>query len=85
MKSPALKQAIRPLKELEADEREKYGKFVATHKATSEILELERKAAKDRAKKLMAAGRKEAAIAALAEFAEDIPAPVPRRFIVNDG
>lgn len=84
MKSPALKQAIRPLKELETGEREKYGKFVAIHKATSEILELERKAAKDRAKKLMTKGSKEAAIAALAEFSEDIPAPVPRRFIVND-
>ncbi|MCQ2044994.1 Protein of unknown function [Stutzerimonas kunmingensis] len=84
MKSPALKQAIRPLKELEDREKEIYRKSMATHKATSEILELERKTAKDRAKKLMAEGKKEAAIAALTEFSEDIPAPVLRRFIVND-
>lgn len=84
MKSPALKQALRPLVALEAKERERHLAALTEYKAAGEILEIERKAAKDKAKKLMADGKKDAAIAAIAELADDLPAPVARRYIVND-
>lgn len=84
MKSPALKQALRPLVALEAREREKHQAAMTEYKAAGEILDLERKAAKDKAKKLMTDGKKDAALAALTEFANDLPAPVSRRYIVND-
>lgn len=84
MKSPALKQALRPLVALEAKEREKHREALTEYKAAGEILEMERKAAKDKAKKLMTDGKKDAAIAAIAELADDPPAPVARRYIVND-
>ena len=84
MKSPAMKQALRPLAALEAKEREKHRDAMTEHKAAGEILDLERKSAKDKAKKLMTDGKKDAALAALTEFANDLPAPVARRYIVND-
>ena len=84
MKSPALKQALRPLSALEAKEREKHLKAVQEYKAASEILDMERKAAKERAKKLVTEGQKEAALEAIAEVSSDLIAPVARRYIVND-
>ncbi|MBT8766297.1 YfjI family protein [Metapseudomonas boanensis] len=84
MKSPALKQALRPLVALEAKEREKHGQALIKYKAASEVLELERKAAKDKAKKLMTEDKRDAALTALTEFANDLPTPIPRRYIVND-
>ncbi len=84
MKSPAMKQALRPLAALEAKEREKHRDAMTEHKAAGEILDLERKSAKEKAKKLMTDGKKDAALAALTEFANDLPAPVARRYIVND-
>ncbi len=84
MKSPALKEALRPLAALESKERTKHREAVIAHKASEEILELERKAAKERAKKLMAEGNKDAALAAITELAGDLKEPVARRYIVND-
>lgn len=84
MKSPALKQALRPLAAIEAREREKHVEATTEHRAAAEILDIERKSAKDRAKKLMADGKKDAALTALSEFADDLPSPVLRRYIVND-
>lgn len=84
MKSPAMKQALRPLINLEAREREKYKNAIAEHKAASEMLGLERKAAKGKAQKLLVDDKKDAALAALAEFASDLAEPLERRYIVND-
>ncbi|MCQ4323073.1 DUF3987 domain-containing protein, partial [Stutzerimonas stutzeri] len=84
MKSPAMKQALRPLAALEAKEREKHKEAMTEHKAAGEMLELERKSAKDKAKKLMTNGDKAGALAELTRYADDLPPPVPRRYIVND-
>ena len=84
MKSPALKQALRPLYAIESREREKYAEAINEHKAAGEILDMERKVAKDSAKKLMAEGKRDDALAAVSRFAVDPPAPVSRRYIVND-
>lgn len=84
MKSPALKQALRPLADLEARERDKHRVALIEHKAAEEILELERKAAKEKAKKLMMDGKRDAAMATIAELAGDLAEPNARRYIVND-
>jgi putative DNA primase/helicase len=84
MKSPALKHALRPLAALEAKEREKHSEAMSEHKAAGEVLELERKSAKGKAKKLFDDGDKSGALAELTKFADDLPPPIPRRYIVND-
>lgn len=84
MKSPALKQALRPLIAIEEKEREKHQDAVLEYKAAGEILDMERKAAKEKAKKLITDGNKEAAKAAIAALANDLAAPTARRYIVND-
>lgn len=84
MKTPAMKQALRPLSALEAREREKHREAVTEHKAAGEILDIERKTAKEKAKKLMGDGNKEAALAELTKVANDLPSPIPRRYMVND-
>ena len=53
MKTPALKQAMLPLRNLESRERERYGQAQAEHKASSELLDMKRNAAKAKAKKAL--------------------------------
>lgn len=84
MKTPALKQAMRPLMALEAIERESHARAICNHKAELELQEIERKSARGRAKKMMDDGDKSAAMKELAKVADDLSAPVPRRYIVND-
>lgn len=84
MKTPCLNTGMAQLYRLEAKERDKHKQAMTEHKATSEVLDLERKAAKDKAKKLVGEGKKDAAVAELSKFADDIPAPAQRRYIVND-
>lgn len=84
MKSPALKQALCPLTALEAKERQKHGEAMSEHRASGEVLELERKAAKEKAKKFIGSGDKDAALAELSKFSDDLATPVLRRYIVND-
>ncbi len=64
-KTPALKQALRPLHALESRERNQHGQAEAQYKASSELLEMERNAAKLKAKKLLGSGDKNAALAEL--------------------
>ncbi len=84
MKSPALKQALRPLAALEAKERKKHAEAMSEHKASVEMLDIERKAAKVKAKELVEKGNKEAARDALSAFASDLQMPFARRYILND-
>ena len=84
MKTPALKQALRPLHALESRERIQHGQAEAEYKASSELLEMERNAAKLKAKKLLGSGDKNAALAELNRLASDMLAPVLRRYIVNN-
>lgn len=85
MKTPCLSTGISPLYRLEAKEREKHKAAMTEHKAAGEVLELERKAAKEKAKDLVKKGNKDGALAELSKFASDAPSPTQRRYIVNDG
>ncbi|WP_312842250.1 DUF3987 domain-containing protein [Stutzerimonas nitrititolerans] len=84
MKTPALKQAMLPLRNLESRERERYGQAQAEHKASSELLDMKRNAARAKAKKLLDGGDEDAALAELNRLSSDMQAPVLRRYIVND-
>lgn len=84
MKSPALKRALRPLDALESRERIKHSQAKSNHSASCELLEMERKSAKDKAKRFLSSGDKNAALAELNKFSSDIQAPTQRRYIVND-
>lgn len=84
MKTPCLGAGMTQLYRLEGKEREKYSQALTEHKAAGEILEMERKAARDKAKKLVGSGDKETALAELAKYADDLPPPKQRRYIVND-
>ncbi|WP_423812428.1 YfjI family protein [Pseudomonas asiatica] len=84
MKTPALKQAMLPLRNLEARERERYDQAQAEHKASRELLDMKRNAAKAKAKKLLDGGDEDAALAELNRLSNDMQAPVLRRYIVND-
>ncbi|ENZ1247874.1 MULTISPECIES: DUF3987 domain-containing protein [Pseudomonas] len=57
MKTPALKQALRPLDALETRERNQHSMALEEYRTNSELLDIERKAAKSKATKLVASGR----------------------------
>lgn len=84
MKSPALKQALRPIAALEAREMELHRRALTEHVATGEVLELERKLARERAKKLVSSGDTNAALAEMAKVVDSSEPPSLRRYIVND-
>ncbi|WP_176491958.1 MULTISPECIES: DUF3987 domain-containing protein, partial [Pseudomonas] len=56
MKTPALKQALRPLDALETRERNQHSMALEEYRTNSELLDIERKAAKSKATKLVGSG-----------------------------
>ncbi|MFJ2385398.1 YfjI family protein [Pseudomonas protegens] len=84
MKTPAINQTLRPIVALEARERERQNKALTEHKAAGEMLEMERKSSKAKAKKLVDDGDRAGALTELAKYSDDLPPPTPRRYIVND-
>jgi putative DNA primase/helicase len=83
MKTPALKQALRPLDALETRERKQHDLAVEEYRTNSELLDIERKAAKSKATKLVGSGDKVGAREELTKVSSDMQAPVLRRYIVN--
>nr|WP_207389715.1 DUF3987 domain-containing protein [Stutzerimonas kirkiae] len=84
MKIPALKQALLPLRALDARERERYSQAQAEHKAASELLDMKRNAARVKARELYSGGDENAAQAELKRHSSENPPPIQRRYIVND-
>lgn len=84
MKTPALKQALRPLDVLETRERKQHNLAVEEYRTNSELLDIERKAAKSKATKLVGSGDKIGARDELTKVSSDVQTPVQRRYIVND-
>ncbi|MEQ6889078.1 YfjI family protein [Halomonas sp. CS7] len=85
MKSPALGAMRFPLDDIEADARRAHEQMQAIHIGDAEIAEMEHKAAKKRAEKLVAEGKSDEAKTVLEEvdsLAE--PPEHPPRLIVND-
>lgn len=84
MKTPALKQALRPLDALETRERKQHDLAVEEYRTNSELLDIERKAAKSKATKLVGSGDKVGAREELTKVSSDMQTPVQRRYTVND-
>lgn len=85
MKSPALKAMRFPLDAIEAELRAEHESALAQHATDAEILEMERQAAKRRAKKKAEKGDREGARDELAQVDDlDEPSESPPRLIVND-
>jgi hypothetical protein len=83
MKSPALKEALKPLAAIEANGKEQYQKELAIHAAETDLQEIEKKSAKDEARKLSRQGKRDAALCCLTVI-EPIVEPSRKRIIVND-
>lgn len=84
-KSPALSEMRFPLDAIEAELREKHEATLAQHADDAEIVEMEREAAKKRAKKKAGEGDRDGARDELAKIASlDEPPKSPPRMIVND-
>lgn len=84
MKTPALKQALRPLDALEIRERNQHYIALEEYRTNSELLDIERKAAKSKATKLVGSGDKLGAREELIKVSSDVLPPVQRRYTVND-
>jgi hypothetical protein len=84
MKTPALKQALLPLRALDAKARERYSQAQAEHKAASELYDMKRNAARVKARKLYCGGDENAAQEELKRHSSENPPPIQRRYIVND-
>ncbi|MFV3327120.1 YfjI family protein [Pseudomonas sp. NY15372] len=84
MKTPALKQALRPLDALETRERNQHSMALEDYRTNSELLDIERKAAKSKATKLVGSGDKLGAREELTKVSSDVLPPVQRRYTVND-
>lgn len=82
MKSPSMKEALKPLYIIEADAREAYEQAKSEYAAEERMLEIEKKDIEARAKKLAKEGRRNDALALLTETAK--PPPSRARVIVND-
>jgi hypothetical protein len=83
MKSPALKEALKPLGAIEANEKEEYEKALTIHAAEIALQEIEKTAAKEEAKRLSKQGKREAALSRLIT-PELITEPSRKRIVVND-
>ncbi|TDF80440.1 YfjI family protein [Pseudomonas sp. H9] len=84
MKTPALKQALRPLDALEARERKQHDMAVEEYRTNSELLDIERKSAKSKATKLIGRGDRIGAREELTKVSSDVKTPVQHRYTVND-
>jgi hypothetical protein len=82
MKSPALRESMRPLGRLEAKAREGYEEAITAWRRSAELHKLKREAARANAVKAFKGGKPVAANALADDFAED--EPQARRYVVND-
>lgn len=84
MKSPSLKEALRPLATIERDARERFKEEAEQHAAEAWLRDIEKKEIEAKAKKIAKEGRRDDAVALLAESAAGDPPPTRQRLIVND-
>jgi putative DNA primase/helicase len=86
MKSPAVKEAIRPLRLLEKMAADEFKEEQQRRKIADDVGDLERRAAEQQALKGLRAGtvNRESIENTLSRFAQDEQPPVRRRFITND-
>lgn len=84
MKSPALSEAMLPLRRLEAEANEEYQNAIRDFEARTELNGMVATARKEDAKKLVKAKRLEEAERLLRSLQDDAEKPLRRRFIITD-
>jgi putative DNA primase/helicase len=89
LKSPAVEEALKPLKRLEIDAAEEHGRELAEWKALQDVLEVKRGTDRDKLRKQLKSNGDPQAIARTiaerrGEAGEDAPEPPRRRYLVND-
>ncbi|MGQ3888468.1 YfjI family protein [Legionella sp. CNM-1927-20] len=83
MKSPSMKEALKPLKQLDISAAQQFEEEVKNYEEECQLIELEKLEAKNKAKNALKKDNREAAKKAL-KFLECAPKPVRKRLIVND-
>ena len=83
MKSPSMKEALRPLWQFEKQSAQQYNEKQQNYKEDCVLLELEASTAKIKAKEALKKNNRDAAREAL-RMADNIASPVRNRLIVND-
>lgn len=84
MKSPAMGEAIAPLHAMGDELRKQHKQDMIEHSVDSELIDIELKNAKEKAKKSVKDNDREKAKSALREFAKKLEPPCRGRIIVND-
>ncbi|KOR28512.1 hypothetical protein TI03_04555, partial [Achromatium sp. WMS1] len=82
-KTPAMREALKPLRALATDALEQFKINTAKYKATVKLQELKAKAAEKNARKALEDGNEELAMQLLTEAKTSLP-PTQPRYIVND-
>lgn len=84
MKSPSIKEALKPLTQLEALSAQTFTHQNRRYTAEKKLYELEQEANKSRAKKLVKSGDRDGALNILEQIEIDKAKPTRKRIIVND-
>lgn len=83
MKSPSMKEALKPLRQFDTKAAQQFEEDKLTHEEECQLNELEKLAAKDKAKKALKADNRQQAKEALKIIDCPIP-PIRQRLVVND-
>lgn len=84
MKSPSMKEALKPLLKIEAEAAEQYEKDLKKYFISKEIAEIDKEAAKLKAKKMAKDGDRQGAFDVLSESEFNESPPTRSRIIIND-
>lgn len=84
LKSPALREPLRPLDQLEATSRQRYEEELALHEADTLVADAQRKFAKDEVRRVIKNKNSNPREVALAALGESPDPPKRRRYVVND-
>lgn len=84
MKSPSMKEALKPLQQIESDAAEQYVVDSMRYKAESALAEIEQKEAKQKAVMLSKNGDREGALKMLSQAEFNSPPPTRLRLVLND-
>lgn len=84
MKTPAINEALKPLKRLEIDARQEFNKRSAEHAATLLVYDAQRKESQRAILAAVKEGNEQAIAIARGIVAEETPGPTRTRYLVND-
>lgn len=84
MKSPSMKEALRPLRQLDSKAKKQYEEEKKQYTATQTLNKLEKSDTESRAKSMIKEGNRNEALTLLKDSEFSDPHPIRRRLVVND-